>query len=63
MELKVVGMSCNHCAMKVKKALSELKVKKVKIDLESGVVSFKENKKVTIEEIINAIVEAGYQVE
>lgn len=63
MELKVVGMSCNHCAMKVKNALGELKVKKVKVDLETGIVSFKENKKVTTEEIVKAITEAGYQVE
>lgn len=62
MELKVEGMSCKHCAMKVKNALGELKLKKVNIDLENGLVTFKENKKVTIEEITKAIEEAGYQV-
>lgn len=63
MELKVTGMTCGHCEKTIKNALQKLKIKNVKVDLETGIVSFKENKKVSRETIARAIIEAGYQVE
>lgn len=63
LELKVSGMSCNHCKMSVEKALIELGVKDVKVDLGEGkvIVTFNDAF-ISKESIINAIEEAGYSV-
>ncbi|SHJ63222.1 copper chaperone [Anaerobranca californiensis DSM 14826] len=63
LELKVSGMSCNHCKVSVEKALIELGVKDVKVDLGEGkvIVTFNDAL-ISKESIINAIEEAGYSV-
>ncbi|SES72879.1 heavy-metal-associated domain-containing protein [Anaerobranca gottschalkii] len=63
LELKVSGMSCNHCKMSVEKALKELGVKEVKVDLGEGkvIVTFNDAL-ISKEAIINAVEEAGYLV-
>lgn len=39
--VRISGMSCEHCAMRVTKALSGLSgVKDVKVDLKSGTTTF-----------------------
>jgi copper chaperone len=62
--LKVEGMSCDHCAKAVTKALSDLSgVTKVKVDLKTASVSFTFNPaKVCLKEIEAAIIDAGFTV-
>lgn len=61
-ELKIEGMSCNHCVMAVKKELSKLENVKVEdVQIGSAKVQFDENK-VSEKELSAAIEEAGYKV-
>lgn len=60
--IKVQGMSCMHCKGRVEAALKSLGLKKITIDIETGIVTYKENKKVTQEQIKEAIESAGYEV-
>ncbi len=61
--LRVRGMSCNHCVMSVKKALSKLDgVLNVKVDLQKGEVSFDNTKSLGLGKIEEAITDAGYEV-
>lgn len=62
--LKVSGMTCNHCVMRVVKALKELEgVEDAKVDLaaKTAVVTY-DDSKVDAEDMADAIVEAGYKV-
>ena len=64
-KLKVEGMTCGHCQMSVKKALENIKgVKSAEVDLEkkSAEVNYK-SEKVTVESLIQAVVDAGYKAE
>ncbi len=59
---KVSGMSCGHCVMHVKNAVSELDgVKSCDVDLNTDTmcVGFDEDK-VSFEDMKNAVEEAGY---
>lgn len=60
--IKVEGMHCNHCKKKVETALKDLGLKGVKIDLETGIITYKPNKKVNLELIKETISQLGYQV-
>jgi copper chaperone len=60
-ELKVSGMSCNHCVMAIKKELASLPLESYDVRIGSVKLIFDENK-LTIEKIETAIQEAGYQV-
>ena len=60
--LKVTGMTCNHCAMAVKNALSAIpEVQTVEVSLEKGeaVVSGE----VPREVLVAAVKEEGYEAE
>lgn len=62
--LKIQGMTCNHCVMRVQKALKAVAgVQDAQVDLQKAeaVVSFDESK-VTREKLAFAVVEAGYKV-
>lgn len=62
--LKVQGMTCNHCVMRVQKALKGvIGVQDVKVDLQKAEaeVTYDESK-VTQEKLSFAVVEAGYKV-
>ena len=59
MLLKVENMSCVHCKNKIEKTLKEMGIKKIKINLESKLVTIT-SKKHTIEEVIQAIKAIGY---
>ena len=64
-KLKIEGMTCGHCQMSVKKALENIKgVKSAVVDLDdnSAKVSYKSDK-VTIDNLIDAVVKAGYKAE
>ena len=61
-ELKIEGMSCNHCVMAVQKELSKLKnVKVQEVQIGSAKVEYDEN---TVNEnaLKSAVEEAGYKV-
>jgi copper ion binding protein len=62
--LKIEGMTCNHCLMRVEKALKALPgVMDARVDLQKGeaVVTYDETK-ITSEKLSFAVVEAGYKV-
>ena len=61
--IKVEGMSCGHCVMRVKKAIEGVQgVKKVDVSLENrqAVVEFDEGK-TDVEKIKAAVRETGYE--
>lgn len=61
--LKVDGMTCEHCEMKVEKALSALPgVKKVKIDRskKNADISISKNADIQVQAMIDAVTAAGY---
>jgi len=62
--LKIQGMTCNHCVMRVAKALKAVPgVQDAQVDLQKGeaVISYDETK-VTMEKLSFAVVEAGYKI-
>jgi copper chaperone len=62
--LKVQGMTCNHCVMRVAKALKAVPgVQDAKIDLQKAeaTVSY-DDAKVSPEKLAVTVVEAGYKV-
>jgi copper chaperone len=61
-DLKIEGMSCNHCVMAVKKELSKLDNVKVEdVQIGSAKLEYDENK-VDTKAFANAIEEAGYKL-
>ncbi len=61
-ELKIEGMSCNHCVMAVKKELSKLETVKVNdVQIGSAKVEYDENT-VNQRDLESAVEEAGYKV-
>lgn len=62
-ELKVSGMSCEHCVKRVKTAVESVEgVNSASVDLNSGTVKFSAEKDVA-KEVIEKIKEAGYEAE
>jgi copper ion binding protein len=62
-DVRISGMSCQHCVMAVKKALGELEgVSGAEVEIGSTKVKYDESK-VSKEEIEKAIVKAGYKIE
>jgi len=62
--LKIQGMTCNHCVMRVAKALKAVPgVQDAKVDLQKAeaAVTFDEAK-VALEKLSAAVVDAGYKV-
>ena len=62
--LKIQGMTCNHCVMRVQKALKGTAgVQDAQVDLQKAeaVVSY-DDAKVTVDNLASAVVEAGYKV-
>ena len=61
-DLKIDGMSCQHCVMAVKKALDELEgVTSAEVEVGSATVSFDESK-TDKESVESAVVKAGYKI-
>ncbi|HEY6010692.1 MAG TPA: copper ion binding protein [Nitrospirota bacterium] len=61
---KIQGMTCNHCVMRVAKALKAVPgVQDAQVDLQKGeaLVSY-DDSKVTKEKLSFAVVEAGYKI-
>ena len=62
--LKIQGMTCNHCVMRVAKALKALPgVQDAQVDLQKAeaAVTYDEAK-IALDKISVAVVEAGYKV-
>lgn len=64
-KIKVNGMTCKHCVMRVKNALLKIdEVDNVEIDVDSGEVTIDQNSDQDLKWAYNeAVVEAGYNVE
>lgn len=60
-ELKIEGMSCNHCVMAVKKEIMKLPVENLDVKIGEVTVEFDENL-VSLKDIKHSVVEAGYSV-
>ncbi len=62
--LKIQGMTCNHCVMRVAKALKSVPgVQDAQVDLQKGEASVTyDDAKVAPEKLSFAVVEAGYKV-
>lgn len=60
--IKIEGMSCQHCVMRVKKAIDAVAgVTKSDVAIGSATIQFDESK-VKKEDIVAAIEKAGYRV-
>lgn len=63
MKIVVKGMTCDHCARTVREKLESLSgVSHVKVDVPTGAVSFDDQDGHGIEEIRDAIEDAGYEM-
>ena len=62
MKFIVSNMTCKHCQAKIEKTLKDLGIKKIKVDLESKIVTVA-LKKHTIEEVKSEIEKIGYNFE
>jgi copper chaperone len=61
-DFTIKGMSCGHCVMHVKKALSNLNgVQTELVEIGTARITFDETK-VTTEDIAKSIEDAGYQL-
>ncbi len=62
-KIKINGMSCQHCAIAVTKALNAVEgIKNVQVDLGSGVASFEEEHNIDAQIIAAAVQKAGYDI-
>jgi copper chaperone len=60
--MKIEGMSCNHCVMRVKKAIDQLSgVSESVVEIGTAKVVFDE-KTITKEAVSKAVSDAGYKV-
>ncbi len=63
-KLKIKGMTCEHCALTVKKALESLKgVKEAKVYFPQGYAEVYTQGEITTDTLIQAVRQAGYDVE
>jgi copper chaperone len=61
--IQIKGMSCQHCVMAVKKALSGIEgIDNVSVDLAAGTATFDEKGSVDRETIRHHIEDAGYEL-
>jgi copper chaperone CopZ len=60
-KINISGMSCGHCVKFVEKEISKLRIKKIKVDINSLEVEYDETK-VSHDDIVKSIEEAGYEV-
>jgi copper chaperone len=58
--IKISGMSCLHCVKSVENALKELPIEKFEVQINLLDIEY-DDSKVTREQIIKAIEEAGYE--
>ncbi len=62
MKIKIEGMTCQHCVMRIQKALEEVPgVLAVQVDLKKGEADIEVQDGVTPQILISAIKSAGYE--
>lgn len=62
-ELKIEGMSCNHCEMRVKKALESVHgVESAEPDHKKGIAKVTLKEEVSLEKLSDVVADAGYKV-
>jgi copper chaperone CopZ len=62
-QIKIEGMSCQHCVSSVIKALESLKgIEQLQVDLEQGSATFLRSEAVTLGQIKRVVEDAGYRV-
>ncbi len=62
-EIKVEGMTCEHCVRTIKNALSSIEgISKVEVYLDRGLVKVQMDREVPLEDLKRAIEEWGYRV-
>lgn len=62
--LKIEGMSCQHCVSAVEGALRSVSgVKKVEVDLKKGVAKIEHGIEASVQDMKDAVVEAGFSVD
>lgn len=59
--IKISGMTCNHCVKSVDEAIKQLPVEKYEVKIGSLYVEY-DPKKLTKEQIINAVEDSGYEI-
>lgn len=59
--LKVEGMSCSHCQMRVEKALNDIASVQAKVDLPKSTATVKHGDNVTVDMLVAAVEKAGYK--
>lgn len=59
-QIQIIGMTCNHCKMRVEKALKQVGCGKIKVDLESGIATA-DTRGLTEEKLRESIEELGFQ--
>ncbi len=64
-ELRIEGMHCTGCSTRLQKVLSNLDgVSNAEVSFEKGMANIEFNKEIiTLDEIKNAIVDSGFEVE
>ena len=62
-ELKVEGMHCTGCSTRLQKVLNNLEsVSKAEVSFETGVAKIEYDSKLDLDDIKNAIIDAGFEV-
>lgn len=60
--ITIDGMSCQHCVMRVKKAIDSVNgVRSSEVEIGSAIVHY-DDAKATLDEIKNAVSNAGYKI-
>jgi len=60
-EIKIEGMSCNHCVMAIQRELAKTGINSFDVQIGSAKVSYDETT-IKLDQIEKAIEEAGYKV-
>ena len=62
-ELKVEGMHCTGCSTRLQKVLNNLEgVSKAEVSFETGVAKIEYDGRLDLDDIKNAIIDAGFEV-
>lgn len=59
-QIQIKGMTCNHCKMRVEKALKQAGCSKIKVDLEAGAATA-DTRGISEEKLREVIDELGFQ--
>lgn len=62
-KIRVNGMTCSHCKIRVENALNILDGVFAKVNLDAGIVTVHMKNKISEDILKKAIIEAGYQVQ